>query len=133
MYASTTTCLLVIVLLSVTSCLNGTPVLERRSGNHLVRRYSGKATWFTPDTGACGDTNSASDLIVAMNHAQYEGGAPCHKTVSITNKANGKTVKAKVTDECPPCGYGSLDLSPSAFKALGDMDEGILPISWEFA
>ncbi|PLW24172.1 hypothetical protein PCANC_04241 [Puccinia coronata f. sp. avenae] len=119
-----------VILLSFSNCI-GNPISERR--NTLERRYSGKATWFIPDTGACGDTNSESDYIVAMNQPQYNGGAPCHKTVSITNLANGKTVKAKVTDECPPCGYGSLDLSPSAFKALGNMDDGILPIAWQFA
>ncbi|OAV99722.1 hypothetical protein PTTG_25271 [Puccinia triticina 1-1 BBBD Race 1] len=117
---------LIVILLSVSSCI-GSPVSDKRS--RLERRYSGKATWFIPDTGACGDVNSSSDHIVAMNHAQYQGGAPCHKTVSITNKANGKTIQAKVTDECPPCGYGSLDLSPSVFKALGNMDDGILPVS----
>jgi hypothetical protein len=114
-----------VILLSFSNCI-GNPISERR--NTLERRYSGKATWFIPDTGACGDTNSESDYIVAMNQPQvsdslifffvgssiilkpggkaywwfgkkYNGGAPCHKTVSITNLANGKTVKAKVTDE----------------------------------
>ncbi|KAH9450628.1 hypothetical protein MJO29_009711 [Puccinia striiformis f. sp. tritici] len=117
------------ILLSVITCI-GSPVPEKKS--QLDRLYSGKATWFIPDTGACGDVNSTEDYIVAMNHAQYQGGAPCHKTVSITNKATGKSVQAKVTDECPPCAYGSLDLSPSVFKALGNMDDGILPISWQF-
>ncbi|MBW0540924.1 hypothetical protein O181_080639 [Austropuccinia psidii MF-1] len=99
----------------------------------LARRYSGKATWFTPDTGACGDTNSESDYIVAMNYKQYGQGEPCHKHVKIQNKSNGKTITAKVTDECPSCGYGSLDLSPSVFKSLGDLNTGVLPISWDWA
>jgi len=117
------------ILLTVSGCI-GAPISERR--NKLERRFSGKATWFIPDTGACGDTNSEDDYIVAMNQHQYNGGAPCHKTVSITNNANGNTVKAKITDECPSCGYGSLDLAPSVFKALGDMNDGVLPISWHF-
>ncbi|PLW34210.1 hypothetical protein PCASD_15019 [Puccinia coronata f. sp. avenae] len=99
----------------------------------LERRYSGKGTWFIPDTGACGDVNSKSDYIVAMNYAQYQNGSPCHKMVVIKNKSNSKVVKAKVTDECPSCAYGSLDLSPAAFQALGDLDTGVLPISWEWA
>ncbi|PLW20050.1 hypothetical protein PCANC_10148 [Puccinia coronata f. sp. avenae] len=118
-----------VIMLSVYSCI-GAPISERR--NRLERRYSGKATWFIPDTGACGDVNSESDYIVAMNQPQYKGGSPCHKIVSIKNLANGRTVKAKVTDECPECHYGALDLSPAAFKALGNMDDGILPISWHF-
>lgn len=96
-------------------------------------RYNGRATWFIPDTGACGDVNSKSDYIVAMNYAQYNNGSPCHKVVVIKNKANNRVVKAKVTDECPSCAYGSLDLSPAAFQALGDLDTGVLPISWSWA
>ncbi|KNZ61905.1 hypothetical protein VP01_133g4 [Puccinia sorghi] len=110
-------------------------------------RYNGRATWFIPDTGACGDVNSKSDYIVAMNYAQYNNGSPCHKVVVIKNKANNRVVKAKVTDEvsakgsffffsffttkkkCPSCAYGSLDLSPAAFQALGDLDTGVLPAS----
>jgi len=104
-----------------------------QEGKTLQRRYSGRATWFIPDTGACGDVNSQSDYIVAMNYAQYHGGSPCHKVVVIKNKANNRVVKAKVTDECPSCAYGSLDLSPAAFQALGDLDTGVLPISWSWA
>ncbi|MBW0470078.1 hypothetical protein O181_009793 [Austropuccinia psidii MF-1] len=101
--------------------------------NKLKKRYSGQATWFMPDTGACGDVNSEFDYIVAMNHKQYGQGEPCHKKVKITNTLNGRTVTAMVTDECPPCGFGSLDLSPSVFKVLGALDIGVLPIIWEWA
>ncbi|KAA1075323.1 hypothetical protein PGT21_033647 [Puccinia graminis f. sp. tritici] len=94
-----------VVLLSVTSSL-GAPLSPNR--NHLERRFSGQATWFNPALGACGETNSESDMIVAMNQAQ--------KTVSIKNEATGKTVSAKVTDE-----------------AIGSLDQGVLPISWQFA
>ncbi|WAR54466.1 hypothetical protein PtB15_4B83 [Puccinia triticina] len=116
--------LFVVLLVSVASSL-ATPLSTRKS--HLERRFSGKATYFAPGTGACGDTNSQSDFIVAMNQAQYEGGSPCHKTVSIKNDATGKTVQAQVTDKCPGCAFGSLDLSPSAFQAIGNMDQGVLP------
>lgn len=30
--------------------------------------------------------------------------------------------------QCPSCGWGSLDLSPETFKALGDLDTGVLPV-----
>ncbi|KAH9820832.1 Non-catalytic module family EXPN [Melampsora americana] len=95
--------------------------------------FQGSATWFYPDTGACGESNTVDDFIVAMNYPQYGSGEPCYKTVKITNKSNGNVIKAKVTDLCPGCGYGSLDLTPSAFKALGDLDAGVLPIAWEWA
>ncbi|KAI9622181.1 hypothetical protein H4Q26_015215 [Puccinia striiformis f. sp. tritici PST-130] len=103
------------ILLSVITCI-GSPVPEKKS--QLDRLYSGKATWFIPDTGACGDVNSTEDYIVAMNHAQYQGGAPCHKTVSITNKRPAM----------PPCAYGSLDLSPSVFQSPWNMDDDLVAI-----
>ncbi|KNZ55386.1 uncharacterized protein VP01_2699g3 [Puccinia sorghi] len=59
------------ILLAVFGCI-GFPISERR--NKLDRRFSGTATWFIPDTGACGDTNSEHDYIVAMNQHQSEFG-----------------------------------------------------------
>lgn len=116
-------------MLLAASCA-GTPTSHEK--HRLERRFNGEATWFTPDTGACGDTNSEADYIVAVNSAQYKGGEPCHKMVYIQNESNGKSVRAKVTDECPPCDYGSLDLSPSVFKELGDLDVGVLTIAWHY-
>lgn len=109
------------------------PLVSQEPKSLEPRNFHGKATWFIPDTGACGDVNSNSDYIVAMNYAQYHDGSPCHKVVVITNKANHKVVKARVTDECPSCPYGSLDLSPAAFKKLGNLDTGVLPITWDWA
>ncbi|KAI9608456.1 hypothetical protein H4Q26_004638 [Puccinia striiformis f. sp. tritici PST-130] len=116
------------IMLMVSSSI-ATPISHIEQSAHLQPRFSGKATYFAPGTGACGGTNSESDLIVAMNQAQYEGGSQCGKTVSIKNEASGKSVQAKVVDECPGCSHGSLDLSPSTFQALGDMNAGVLPVS----
>ncbi|OAV95889.1 hypothetical protein PTTG_07174 [Puccinia triticina 1-1 BBBD Race 1] len=101
------------------------------TSNRFERRYSGTATWFYPNVGACGDTNSRSDYIVAMNHEQYGHGQLCHKSVHIVNEATGRSVTAKVVDKCPGCDYGSLDLSPAVFKELGELRAGTLPITWD--
>lgn len=62
------------------------------------------------------------------------GNPECNKRVRITNKANGKSVEARIVDTCPgdECAYGSLDLSLKAFKAIGDLDTGILNIEWYY-
>ncbi|PLW08011.1 hypothetical protein PCANC_24857 [Puccinia coronata f. sp. avenae] len=101
--------------------------------DRLERRYNGMATWFYPKVGACGDTNSKADHIVAMNHAQYGTGELCHKSVVIVNVDSGKSVVATIEDECPECDYGSLDLSPAVFQELGELKTGILPITWDWA
>ncbi|KAH9450920.1 hypothetical protein Pst134EA_017531 [Puccinia striiformis f. sp. tritici] len=100
--------------------------------HRLERRYNGKATWFYPNIGACGDTNSKFDYIIAMNHVQYGNGQLCHKSVQIVNEATGKSVVAKITDKCPGCDYGSVDLSPAVFKELGELKTGTLPVTWNF-
>ncbi|GAA5985194.1 hypothetical protein JCM5350_004267 [Sporobolomyces pararoseus] len=97
--------------------------------------YSGKATYYYQDSlGSCGNWNGDNTLIVALNTPQVRSmGNKCGAWVNIKNTSNGKTVKAKIQDECPSCSSGSLDLSVAAFKALGSMDAGVLPISWSFA
>lgn len=66
-----------------------------------------------------------------MNSAQYSS-SQCGQSISITNTKTGQTQSATVEDECPGCGSGSLDLSPSLFKALnnGNTDDGTFPITW---
>ncbi len=73
--------------------------------------------------------------------------------VSIKNLANGKTATATVRDSCPGCGSNDIgtdhllvhpcsivsdlsiscaDMSPSLFQELGDLDTGVLNVSWDF-
>lgn len=98
--------------------------------------FTGQATYYAVGLGACGNTNSDSEMVVALNGAQYQAnnGAECGKSLSITNPANGKSASATVVDMCPGCASGSLDMSPTLFQQLasGGLDEGVFPISWEF-
>ncbi|GAA5922748.1 RlpA-like double-psi beta-barrel domain-containing protein [Sporobolomyces koalae] len=108
-----------------------TPALYTSSSS-----FSGQATWFTQDgnPGSCGKWSNDNTLLVALNSPQVRAsGNKCGSWVVVKNNANGKTVKAQVLDECPGCGWGSLDLSLGAFKALGNLDSGVLPISWSWA
>lgn len=48
------------------------------------------------------------------------------KVIKVTNKKTGKTIRVTVTDRC----YCSLDLSKSAFLALGGkLKQGRIPVS----
>ncbi|GAA6036004.1 hypothetical protein JCM8097_005210 [Rhodosporidiobolus ruineniae] len=96
--------------------------------------YSGTATYFYQNgvAGACGSVHSDSSYIVALQTSMYAGGSHCGQTVTITG--NGKTITAKVADECPSCGSsGDLDLSEGAFKALSSLDAGVASITWSFS
>ncbi|KAG0228807.1 hypothetical protein BGW41_003338 [Actinomortierella wolfii] len=101
--------------------------------------HHGKATWFTHTYGSCNiHWNGYKEYVVALNDhqmgAQSWGNPACNRRVRITNKANGKSVVARIVDKCPgnECQWGSLDLSPAAFSKIGDLDTGILQIKWHY-
>ncbi|KAK4055298.1 hypothetical protein OIV83_000581 [Microbotryomycetes sp. JL201] len=96
--------------------------------------FSGQATWYEQhgNYGSCGWKSSDGDKVVAVNTPQVANQGHCGKWVVIQNTANGRQLRAKVADECPTCAWGSLDLSVGAFKELGNLDQGVLPIKWYF-
>lgn len=56
----------------------------------------------------------------------------CGQNIKVTNTDSGKSIVVKAADTCPTCNEKSLDLSKGAFEALGSLDQGVLPISWDF-
>jgi hypothetical protein len=110
----------------------------------IVRLYSRIETPFTHifadqngNPGACGNYNSDSALIGAIDIAWYgDTGSVsqyCGKSVQITNLNNGKTVEIVVADVCPTCDTSnSFDLSVGAFSAIADLNDGEVPITWFF-
>ncbi|EPQ27477.1 uncharacterized protein PFL1_05015 [Pseudozyma flocculosa PF-1] len=100
--------------------------LEKRG----KRRYSGKGTYFYPGLGNCGGWSGNNDLMVAVPTSMYGGGKHCNKWMRICS--SGKCVNAQVKDSCPSCSWGSLDLSPRAFKALAPLSRGVISVTWNY-
>ncbi|KAF9938905.1 hypothetical protein BGZ75_002432 [Mortierella antarctica] len=102
--------------------------------------HKGKATWFTHHYGACNYYwNGYKEAVVALNAHQMGimswGNPVCNRKVRVVNRDDpSKTVVARIVDKCPgdECAWGSLDLSPFAFKKLGHLDTGILNITWNY-
>ncbi|KAF9542172.1 hypothetical protein EC957_002254 [Mortierella hygrophila] len=102
--------------------------------------HRGKATWFTDSYGACSfKWNGYKEPIVALNSHQMGiqswGNPVCNRRVRIVNVDHPeRSVIARVVDKCPgdQCAWGSLDLSPYAFKKLDHLDVGILNIAWNY-
>ncbi|KAJ2743605.1 hypothetical protein GGI20_003611 [Coemansia sp. BCRC 34301] len=98
--------------------------------------FTGDGTYFSPGLGSCGRTNSDTDLIAAIPAPQYGTNANpnnaevCGKCALV--KGPKGQVKVTITDRCPVCKAGDLDLSPSAFEKIGDFAAGRIPISWSF-
>ncbi|MER7571481.1 expansin EXLX1 family cellulose-binding protein [Streptomyces sp. NPDC126514] len=95
--------------------------------------YRGTATFYDSDgTGACMYDASDDVMTAAMNHTDYETAKACGAYVTV-RAAEGRSVTVRVTNECPECAPGHLDLSAEAFAALAAPSAGQIPITWELA
>ncbi|XP_048136944.1 kiwellin-like [Rhodamnia argentea] len=87
----------------------------------------------------CDDSyHKNSELIVALSTGWYASGSRCGDTIRITSTKTGRTVMAKVVDECdslngcddehdnqPPCRNDIVDASNAVWQALGlDIEVG---------
>ncbi len=100
--------------------------------------FSGDGTYYSPGLGACGDTNSDSDYIVAISEDLFDTEATANPNNNpfcgrkIKASRNGASVEVTVVDRCTGCALHDLDFSPSAFDNLGEEAEGRITIDWEW-
>ncbi|EER91451.1 putative ripening-related protein 7 [Sorghum bicolor] len=84
-----------------------------------------------------GKYHDDDDLVVALSSQWYAGGKRCRNKISITSKDTGKTVEAKVVDECDSgrgCKDNIVDSSPAVWEKLGlDTSVGEVPVTWSDA
>jgi expansin (peptidoglycan-binding protein) len=94
--------------------------------------YTGRATEHEAGQGdgncLFGPSDSAVQ-IVAMNETDYDTAAACGDFLEVTGPG-GSTV-VKVTDRCPECPPGALDLSKQAFARIaGGAQGGLDKVTW---
>ena len=104
--------------------------------------YGGRFTWYNVAGGytACGSQHGDDELVLALNAPQFDPYTPhgnpnlntlCNKMIRVTGPYGSADVK--LVDRCPGCPYGGLDLSPAAFKAVGqNLDIGVVQGTWYF-
>jgi expansin len=93
--------------------------------------YSGPATHYGADGGGNCMFDPSTDPampVVAMNQLDYENSRMCGAYVEVTGPRG--SVVVKVTDRCPECGPGHLDLSRQAFARIADPVTGIVNVTW---
>ena len=91
---------------------------------------SGEGTFYgATGQGACSFDASSDLMVAAMNHTDYAGSAACGEYVTISGPIG--TVTVRITDECPECAAGDIDLSAQAFAKIADPVAGRVPISWQ--
>ncbi|KAH7836989.1 hypothetical protein Vadar_008238 [Vaccinium darrowii] len=93
-----------------------------------------------------GKYHSNANPIVALSTGWYNGGSRCNQMIRI-NAKNGRSVNAKVVDECDsrhgcdaehagqgPCANNIVDGSDAVWDALGlNKEEGEVGITWSMA
>ncbi|TDB69947.1 expansin EXLX1 family cellulose-binding protein, partial [Micromonospora sp. KC721] len=92
--------------------------------------HKGKATLYDAQgLGNCSyPTLPANRLYVALGPSEYGAAAACGGSLDVTGPRG--TVRVLVTDRCPECAPGHLDLSREAFARIADPVQGIVPISY---
>ncbi|PWW78739.1 plant expansin-like protein, partial [Tuber magnatum] len=103
--------------------------------------HTGEGTFYDPALGSCGIVSSSSDPVCAISHllmdakktADPNKNPLCGSTILVSYNG-GKQVPVKIVDRCVGCAQDDLDLSPSAFEAMGaDKNAGRVKIAWGFA
>ncbi|MFD9700324.1 expansin EXLX1 family cellulose-binding protein [Lentzea sp. NPDC059081] len=90
---------------------------------------TGIATFYDSDGGgACMYDPGPDPLTTAINATDYGGSAACGAFLLV--KASGKSITVRVTNLCPECRPGQLDLSAEAFAQLAAPVQGEIPVSW---
>jgi expansin (peptidoglycan-binding protein) len=80
---------------------------------------SGEGTYYgATGEGACSFDASSNRMVAAMNHTDYAGSAACGEYVTVTGPKG--TITVRITDECPECAAGDIDLSGEAFALIAD-------------
>jgi expansin (peptidoglycan-binding protein) len=100
------------------------------SAGALSPTYTGQATYYgATGAGACSFDPSPGNLMVAaMNATDYAGSAACGEYVVVQGPKGSVTVR--ITDLCPECPKGNIDLSAEAFALIADPVQGRVPITW---
>ena len=91
---------------------------------------SGTATHYASTGGGnCSYPGSPPDhLDVALSHAEYGTADACGGYIDVVGP-NG-TVRAKITNQCPECEVGHLDLSKTAFARVAPLETGQVAVSY---
>lgn len=92
--------------------------------------HEGIATFCIGDgTGACMFDPDPNDLMyTGINPQDYQNAQACGARIEVIGPKG--TIQVRVTDLCPECQPGQLDLSRQAYEKIGDLDLGSAPIKW---
>nr|WQM79104.1 hypothetical protein PCFP21_260 [Curtobacterium flaccumfaciens pv. poinsettiae]WQM79198.1 hypothetical protein PCFP23_245 [Curtobacterium flaccumfaciens pv. poinsettiae]WQM79338.1 hypothetical protein PCFP24_440 [Curtobacterium flaccumfaciens pv. poinsettiae]WQM79413.1 hypothetical protein PCFP11_330 [Curtobacterium flaccumfaciens pv. poinsettiae]WQM79448.1 hypothetical protein PCFP31_070 [Curtobacterium flaccumfaciens pv. poinsettiae] len=135
---STTICALLVAtaVLDVMSVPTRTPVLTPTPAAEVANASSKYATHYDFGPGGGGTNGNCSfpeipkgELYVAVGPDKYRHGAGCGTYLEVTGP-KGK-VAVVVMDQCHECEPGHLDLSDTAFRKIGNYNDGKIPVKFK--
>jgi expansin (peptidoglycan-binding protein) len=92
---------------------------------------AGTATFYTLGSGGgnCSYPGPPADgLFVALSPAEYAAAGACGGYLDVTGPRG--TVRVEVTDQCPECATGHVDLSRTAFARIASLSAGQVPVTY---
>ncbi|OQS07501.1 hypothetical protein THRCLA_00494 [Thraustotheca clavata] len=108
-------------------------------------QYTGEGTTYGPPDGGDPGTGNcalmkyldiAPKFHAAMNNFQWETGAHCGRCVQVQCNdprcTSSESVVGQITDRCPECQHGDLDMSLPMFNKITGMTTGRPKIKWQF-
>lgn len=103
------------------------------------KSFTGEMTYFTPGMGACGESSSETDSMVAISKDLFDQYTPngnpnknplCGKTVTIKGK-DGADHTATIWDRCVGCAEADLDMPQAFFNTVTNHADGrAYDVSW---
>lgn len=94
---------------------------------------AGTATYYTLASGTEGNCSypspPADGLYVALSPAEYGAAAACGGYLEVSGPDG--TVRVEVTDQCPPCATGHIDLSQAAFAQIAPLSAGQVSVTYQ--
>lgn len=91
--------------------------------------HGGAATFYESrgEIGACGRPQPT--LHVAVSPVDFAGSVLCGAYLEVRRSGRAPVI-VEVTNLCPECPPGNLDLSPAAFDGLGARSDGRIAVTW---
>jgi expansin (peptidoglycan-binding protein) len=108
------------------------PITGTGAGAIAGAQTTGEATHYELAAGGMGNCSypspPAGQLYVALSPSEYGGSAACGSYLQVTGPDG--SVTAEVTDQCPECQAGHIDLSEQAFAKIAPLSAGLVPVSY---
>lgn len=114
------------------STLTGSAKSHKKHSTHHSKKielksHTGTATYYGDRYGKGRKTASGKRFDKNKATAAHRT-LPFGTIVLVTNKKTGKSVKVEITDRGPFTGGHIIDLTPVAFKQIGELKSGVLQV-----